>query len=868
MNLSKLHFRSKSSFGKRARALLLGAALPLMLAAGPENPDGLELGESGYFSAPGVDVIVYDDIYPDGHQTGVTIIQHGRRIAANGDVRLEPEPGQWSPMPVSGGTRTVDAATNTVRQMLRFPDPAKNGRGFNPIFYPDLELEYSVSVTPAGGNSFRVRVDLDRPLPAAWVGRVGFNMELFPGEYFGKAWLMDEQTGLFPQQPNGPVVVAPGSNLPVPRNAQENGPVQDLNRQVLAAPLATGRELTVAPESADRRIHFKSLGAGSIELIDGRSAHNNGWYIVRTPIAAGATGKAVEWIVTPDPDPDWTYAPVIQVSQVGYAPAQPKQAVIEMGKGRAAEEEVTLYRLTASGKEKILSAPPVPWGDFLRYSYAKFDFSSVTQPGLYQVGYGETLSHPFRIDSAVYSRHVWQPTLEYFLPVQMCHMQVNEKYRIWHGHDHRDDALMAPVSLNHFDGYVQGDETLTRYSPGDAVPGLNKGGWHDAGDYDLRVESQIGTTWKLAKMVEEFGLDYDATRIDQQRQIVEIRDPDGKNDAIQQIEHGLLSILGGYRSLGRLYRGIITPSLRAYVMLGDAANHTDNLVKAPVEGLGLDSSGDPIQWDDRWVFTEDNPDRELYTAGGLAAAGRVMRAHGSPLGAEAIAAAKDLTARAITRATSVSNKTFALAELAEATGEKIYIDQLATMEKEIIADIANSGWRLASIEKILPTGFRKRLAKAVADHQKKVEASGQTDSPYGVPYEPEIWGAGWKIQDLGVRQWFFHKGWPEATSRDSFLSALNFVLGVHPGQNNESFVSGVGADSPLVAYGVNRADWSYIPGGVISGTNLVRPDLPELKEWPFFWQQGEYVMGGGATNFMFLALAADRLYGPAADTGE
>ena len=60
--------------------------------------------------------------------------------------------------------------------------------------------------------------------------------------------------------------------------------------------------------------------------------------------------------------------------------------------------------------------------------------------------------------------------------------------------------------------------------------------------------------------------------------------------------------------------------------------------------------------------------------------------------------------------------------------------------------------------------------------------------------------------------------------------------------------------------GFNRADWTYIPGGVVSGTALIRPDLPELKVWPFFWQQTEYVMGGGETNYMFLALAADRLY--------
>ncbi len=69
----------------------------------------------------------------------------------------------------------------------------------------------------------------------------------------------------------------------------------------------------------------------------------------------------------------------------------------------------------------------------------------------------------------------------------------------------------------------------------------------------------------------------------------------------------------------------------------------------------------------------------------------------------------------------------------------------------------------------------------------------------------------------------------------------------------------MGAKSLTVAYGVNRADWSYIPGGVGSGPALIRPDFPELKDWPFFWQQSEYVIGGGGSNFMFLALAAHHL---------
>jgi len=83
------------------------------------------------------------------------------------------------------------------------------------------------------------------------------------------------------------------------------------------------------------------------------------------------------------------------------------------------------------------------------------------------------------------------------------------------------------------------------------------------------------------------------------------------------------------------------------------------------------------------------------------------------------------------------------------------------------------------------------------------------------------------------------------------------VLGCHPGSNTASFASGVGARSATVAYGLNRADWSYIPGGVVSGTALIRPDFPELLKFPFLWQQTEYVLGGGSSHYMFLVLAAN-----------
>ena len=657
------------------RLALLALIVPALIAAGPGG-SALKLGDKGYLTRPGLDVFVFTDIYPDGHQTGVTIIQHGVRVAANGDLRLEPAPGQWSPMPASG-ERKVDPTSGTITQTLSYPDPSKNGKGFNPIFYPDLPLTYSVHVSPAG-EGFRISVDLDKPLPPEWVGKVGFNLELFPTHLFGKSWLMDGAQGIFPRQAEGPVERLGGGKVPDPRNMQANGPVQSLNGQALAAPLATGKTLVVAPEEDKQRLKIEAR-SGQLELIDGRLAHNNGWYIVRTQVAAGATRNAVEWIVTPNVVPNWRYEPVIQVSQVGYATAQPKRAVIELDAATTDVGPATLYRLGADGRKQVLSAAPANWGNFLRYRYVTFDFSQVREPGMYQVGYGGKTSHAFRIDDQVYARHAWQPTLEYFLPAQMCHMLVREKYRVWHGIDHLDDALMAPVGLNHFDGYAQGASTLTKFKPGEIVPGLDAGGWHDAGDLDLRVESQMGTVWLLSKMVEEFGLDYDATTIDQARKLVEIHDPDGKNDAIQQIEHGLLSVLGGYRAMGRLYRGIIEPSLRQYVLLGDAMVQTDNQFRKEVGDMGVDANGDPIKWDDRWVFTEDNPDRELYAAAGLAGAARALKASNPALAAEALTAARDVTAKAIDRAKG-PNRVFALAELIHATRDPALVAKLATLE--------------------------------------------------------------------------------------------------------------------------------------------------------------------------------------------
>lgn len=818
------------------RALIL---FSLCLAAFAQAKEQLQLNNQGYFSMPGLDVTVFSDIYPDGHQTGVTLIQHGTRVAANGDLRLEISPGQWSPMP-AGGEQKIDAKQQTISQQLSYPDPSKNRRGFNPIEYPDLNFSYSVNVTALGDNRVKVSVDLDKPLPPEWIGKVGFNLELFPGLLFGKSWLMDNAGGIFPPQANGPLVKA--------------------GDEFVTAAMAVGKTLVVAPESDLQRLSISSQ-SGQLQLWDGRGNHNNGWFIVREAIPAGASHNAIEWIIAPHVEKNWRYTPVLQVSQVGYGSGQQKRLVIEQDARDTRADKAQIYRLGDAGKSLVKTERVKPWGKFLRYEYMTLDFSDIKQPGLYQIHYRGAQSQVFRIGDDVFARNVWQPTLEYFLPVQMCHMRVNEKYRVWHGLDHQDDARMAPINYNHIDGYISGPSTLTQFKPGERVPGLNQGGWHDAGDYDLRVESQIGTVWLLAAMVEEFNLNLDSTLIDEQKKLVEIHRGDGKNDALQQIEHGLLSVLGGYKSLGRLYRGIISPTVRQYVLLGDGSVQTDNLpynAQLKVGERKNDSSGDA---DDRWVFTEDNPNREAYVAAGLAAAARVLPSANATMARESLAAAEAIYQQAKARIDQISVRTFALTELLRTTGKQQYLDELLSLQKPLAEQIDQTGWMLARVWPALKTHpeFAQAIDAAVQKYQAELSARAQTESPYGVPYKPNIWGAGWTIQELGVHQYFFHQAWPQYVGTAAYENALNFILGVHPGENTASFASGVGAHSATVAYGVNRADWSYIPGGVVSGTALIRPDLPELKTWPFFWQQTEYVLGGGATNFMFLALAVDKL---------
>ena len=168
---------------KGIKRSMLAAALftAVCLGASESASDkAYTINDQEYLEAPGHSILVFHNIYPLGKQGGIEIIQHGVRVATNGDLRLEPSPGQWDPLPETG-KREVDTEKGEIRV---------------PLHYPDVDLDYTVRVRPEG-KGVRISVDLAKPLPSEWVGKVRMNLELYPPEYYGKTFFLGDTQGVF-----------------------------------------------------------------------------------------------------------------------------------------------------------------------------------------------------------------------------------------------------------------------------------------------------------------------------------------------------------------------------------------------------------------------------------------------------------------------------------------------------------------------------------------------------------------------------------------------------------------------------------------------------------------------------------------------
>jgi len=799
-----------------------------------KSGQGMKITDGEYLAKPGLTVLAFHDSYPTGRQGGIEIIQHGERIAANGFIRMQPVDGKRIPDPL-GANREIDSVNEVIKSV---------------VSYEDFGFKYAVRIWPEG-NSIKLAVDLDKPLPPEWEKNLSFDIEFFPPLYLGKSWHIGESFGYIPKQTLGQKFT-------------------DSDGVLRPVPMGSGRIFTLAGEDPERKVVIESMNADLIAT-DNRSTGYGNWISVKTLIPGGMTENAVEWTITPNVIPGWIREPVISISQIGYHPDQSKKAILELDPQTKNLEKVSLIKITGSGgNEEVLSAFPTKWGRFLAYDYAIFDFSSVREPGMYMVAYGKTKSYPFSIKNDIFTSGVWQPALEAYFPVQMCHVKVKDRSQIWHGACHLDDALQAPLDWVHVDQYRQYPEKDTKYEVQTPIPFLNTGGWHDAGDDDLAAGSQASTTHYLVLAYELTKNPTDQTYVNFDERYVEMYKPDGVPDFVQQIKQGALNLLSGYRAAGHSFHGIIA-NKEGRNITGDWASQTDQLFydkKLKPNQKTMTTSGVN---DDRWAFTNRDTGLEYKVAAALAAASRALIGFDDKLAKECLETARKaweyeqshppvLTpAEYVPRDTKVQ-EIIATAELLYTTGEDKYAFHLKALQPEIEKSASRSAWSVARVaDKVKDEAFTTGLRTALEEYRQNLDSTLAV-TPFGISWRPAIWGVGWNIQEFAMKHYYLVQKYPDLFDREPILNVVNYVLGCHPGSNT-SLVSGVGPRSVLIAFGVNRTMEGYIPGGMVSGTALIRPDFPELKEnTPYLWQQSEYVMSGAAT-YIFCVMAADLLLG-------
>ncbi len=796
----------------------------------------LKINDLDYFETRGLNVFVfsnwYDGNFSDAKISSVEIIHHGVRTATNGDVRLNSTPEQWDPIP-KFIERKINKDENCIEVYLS---------------YPKYNFEYVVKVT-GRENGFLLSVNIDYPLPKELEGKAGLNLEFLPSAYFEKSFLMDNLPLYFPLYPTGPMTIT-NSGIVEPK------------------PIAMGKTLVLAPEDPERRVVIKTEEA-SLLLFDGRNKAQNGWFVVRTLIPPGSTGKVIEWFVSVSTIPNWIRTPMIAYSQVGYHPKQKKVAVIEFDKNDTRNSTARLLKVTEEGRfiEKH-KAEIKKWGNYLRYDYSTFDFTPVKETGVYVIEYDSILTKSFSIAENVYEE-AWHPTLDVFFPVQMDHMFVNEAYRVWHGAAHLDDALQAPINHKHFDLYAQGPTTDTPYQPGEHIPGLNIGGWFDAGDYDIRTQTQYYVLLNLVQVWENFGLKRDETTINQRNRYVDIHHPDGIPDLLQQIEHGTLQLIAQHRAVGHAINGIIVPDLSQYTHLGDAVSMTDNLIyNSNLDSLESDgfTSG---TFDDRWAFTTKSTPLNYGSIAALAAASRALRGYNDELADECIVTAIKVWDEEHSHEPNIfrfgnttggqpeAEELNAAVELLISTQEKKYSKRI----RELLPVIEGGFMFYAALAvramPFMDETYAEKLKDMVKTYKENLDRIYK-QNPFGVIITERGWAGGGTVIGSALTNYILHKVFPEIIDPEYVYRGLNYIYGCHPG-SNISLVSGVGTVSKKVAYGNNRADFSFIAGGIVPGMLILKPDFPENKEdWPFIWGENEYVISLGS-SYIFLVNAVNEL---------
>jgi hypothetical protein len=838
------------------RLTFLSVLMLLPVAFNYASGQDLKLNNLEYFETQGVNVLVYSNQFTGGFNdektAGIELIHYGVRTAQGGAVRLSNTPEQWDLVPAIP-TRKVSRELNTIEATLN---------------YGEYEFESRVVVT-AKGKGIEISVYLDKPLPAVLEGSAGFNLEFLPSQYWGKTYLMDGRYNRFPRYAVGNTITRPNSEKPKQFKGYVTSDDRGTGKFIDPLPLETGRTLLLAPDAPERLVRINSPDA-DLMLFDGRMLAQNGWFVVRSLLPAGKTGKVLTWNVEPNAIKGWLREPNIGFSQVGYLLTQPKVSVIELDKKDKPLSKASIFKIGDDGNAtKVFSGTVIPWGDYYKYHYVKFDFSSVKTPGIYYIQYGNFKTNNFLIENSVYNK-ITDATSDIWIPIHMNHMFVNEAYRVWHGEPFKEGYLQAPPNTDHFDIHGQGPTTDTKYKGLELIPGLNIGGFFDAGDFDIETGANIGVVQNFIETWESFKPLRDQTFVDQQQRYVDLHRPDGTPDILQFIEHGTLNLLAQAEIIGHMAQTLSNSVLDNYHHLGDAASLTDGLPYNPELGpyeVAADGKSSGVK-DGMWAFTSRNPGLDLRAASMFAAASRALKGYNDDVSARAL----QQSIRLLKEATELlanqpqDNRGWGGGAASLGTNLQLYI---STREQQYIDAFQELLWPalernvsytiLTAIDAIpyMDASYKEKLRPYVIKYKEYIDGL-EKDNPYGVPIGLGNWAGGGNVVSFGTTVCYASKYFPDIIDSSNAFKATNWLFGCHP-YHNYSLVATVGAARPkAVFYGNNRADFSFIPGNVAPGLLFRNPDhFENYDDWPFLWGQNEGTIGGNTGYLIFGAAFKD-----------
>jgi hypothetical protein len=808
-----------------------------LLATTTLSAQDLQLNDLEYFERQGVNILVFSNSFNGGFNdeknSGIEIIHHGVRTIQGGAVRLNNTPEQWDLVPMMTD-RKVNHEKGTIEVALRYADYDFNSR----------------IVVTAKGKAVEIAVWLDKPVPEKLAGEAGLNIEFLPSQYWLKTYTMDGRLGRLPRYATSQTITRPNSEKPRQFKGFKTYDDRGTDRFVDPLPLETGHDIMLATDTPERMIRISSDDA-ELKLYDGRMLAQNGWFVLRSVLPKGKTGKVVTWTVEPHAIPNWIREPNIGFSQVGYIPEQPKVAVIELDKNDVQNGSASLMRLNPDGTTTVAYAATVKtWGPYYKYNYVKFDFSSVKEPGVYYIQYGKTKTNDFLIDEHVYDK-ITDATTDVWVPIHMNHMYVTEGYRTWHGEPFKEGYLQAPES-DHFDLHSQGKSTDTKYKPYELIPGLNVGGFFDAGDFDIETGSNINVVQNFIRTWELFHPQRDETFVSQEQRYVELHRPDGKPDILQFIEHGVLNLVKQAEQIGHMSQTLSNSVLDNYHHLGDAASITDGLHYDPSlkpYEISADGkrSGTP---DDMWAFTTRNPRLDLQAAGVFSSAARVLKGYNDDLAARAQKQADRLRKEANELIAKRPNR-----RDRQADADNDWLtgigDGTTTGASQFSRNVIRNLQTMLDSIPMKDATYKDKLRPAVKQYAEYIK-SFDKQNPYGVPIGLGNWAGVNAVLNFGITVNYAHIYYPDIVSKDEVYRVANWLYGCHP-YHNYSFVAVVGAARPKqVFYGNNRADFSAIPGNVAPGLLFRKPDhFENFDDWPFLWGQNEGTIAGNTQYVIF-----------------